>query len=99
VRTGGGAATITMLNDCAALEGELDGEWFERAVAHAPSGPPVVSLCAATNAAERKGLLAAGFDAHADEACMILPLSARARAAITRPPRQWYIVTESIVGV
>ena len=99
IRLAGGRASKCMLNDCAALDGELDSDVCQQMVSAAPAGVPVMTACAETNEADLGALMEAGFASVSEEACMIKPLSERAEQAIHQKPRLWYTVTETIVGI
>lgn len=99
IRRAGRRETMTMLNDCATSGRGLDADLFRQMLSIVPAGPPVIMLCAQTNEAEREACLEAGFEVVSEEACMIKPISARAERASRCPPRLWYAVTESVVGI
>ena len=99
IRRAGRRETMTMLNDCAASGRDLHADLFEQMLARVPVGPPAIMLCAETNEVEREVCLKAGFEVVSEEACMIKPISDRAERALRSPPRLWYAVTESVVGI
>jgi len=99
IRLSGGRASKCMLNDCAAPGGELAPDLCQQMLSAAPAGVPVMAACAETNESDQAALMGAGFAPVSEEACMIKPLSERAQSAIHQKPRQWYTVTETIVGI
>ncbi len=64
-----------------------------------PTGAEVLTLSAAANARENRLLSEAGFAAQGGEAALVLPLTAEAEKALARPPRRWYVLAESVIGV
>ncbi len=64
-----------------------------------PPGAEVLTLSASANVRENRLLGEAGFAAQGGEAALVLPLSPAAEEALARPPRRWYVLAESVIGV
>ncbi|MGD8239408.1 MAG: GNAT family N-acetyltransferase [Armatimonadota bacterium] len=88
----------------------LDAERKRLSVAFDLAGPDAIELLGAAptsdvallldeRAPEVQRCLDMGLQRRVGEAAMVLPFTDRARAALERPPRPWYVMVESVVGV
>ncbi len=64
-----------------------------------PAGIEAVTLSARADEEDSGMLLAAGFGERGGEVGMVLPLNPGAETDLATPPRRWYVLAESVIGV
>ncbi|MDI7277395.1 MAG: GNAT family N-acetyltransferase [Anaerolineae bacterium] len=95
----GARRACCVLTDLAIVPGADACGTLARLLAPAPPGSEVLVLSYAGDAEGSALLRAAGFVRRGGEVAMLLPLSSRAEQAAIAPPRRWYVLTESVIGV
>ena len=95
----GAGRACCVLTDLAIAPGADACGTLARLLAPAPPGSEVLALSYAGDAEGRALLRAAGFVRRGGEVAMLLPLSPQAERAVSTPPRRWYVLAESVVGV
>lgn len=90
---------MTLLNDIAVIDRVLSGCMVIEMLSAIETGSPVNLLCAGTNHVEKQAFTEAGFLTISEESGMIFAFSERAQTAVESPPRHWYTVSESVIGI
>ena len=75
------------------------GALLRSLLAAAPRDAPATVLCPHSDTCLAQALHAADFRPVGTEIGMLLPLSSKASALVQRPPSEWYVAVESIIGI
>jgi GNAT superfamily N-acetyltransferase len=94
----GAPRLLTVISDLVLPRDETARDELYALLSAAPSNAPVTILGPQSS---RRGelLREVGFAAGGVEVAMIHPISSRGRAAAARPPGEWYVAIESVIGV
>jgi len=88
-----------LITDVVLPPGQAAGPVLEALLGAAPGNVRRVFLSGACNASDNELWRAAGFSPMLGDAAMVLPLSDAGHAALAEPPANWYVLTESVVGI
>jgi len=72
---------------------------LEALLSPVPKGGPMRILLPQANRRINALLFSAGFQKGIGEVCMVLPLDSTTEQVLTKAPRRWYALTESVIGV
>lgn len=88
-----------LVTDVVLPPGQAAGQVLDALLAATPGDVRRVFLSGACNTNDNDLWRAAGFSPMLGDAAMILPLSDAGHAALAEEPPNWYVLTESVVGI